>query len=95
MRVCIFYWATVKPCHNSDTQNAVQTNGDGGSIFCSMVIKYSLITHYIMTNMLIYFVLPLRVSFSRNRELKTSNFEKFFTFPDRTTDRTTDRQDFF
>ena len=48
-----------------------------------------------MTNMLIYFVLPLRVSFSRNRELKTSNFEKNFTFPDNKNFRTESQTDFF
>ena len=63
-------------------KNAVQTNGDGDSIFCPMVIKYSIITHHIMTKMLIYFVLPLVLSFSRNRQLKTSNLEKKITFPD-------------
>ena len=35
-----------------------------------------------MTKMLIYFILPLVVSFSRNRQLKTSNFVKKITFPD-------------
>ena len=62
-------------------KNAVQTNGDGRFNFCPMVLKYSILFLLIMTNMLIYFVLPLRVSFSRNRELKTSDFETFFTFP--------------
>ena len=41
-----------------------------------MVLKYSILFLFIMTNMLIYFVLPLRVSFSRNRRLKTTNFVK-------------------
>ena len=35
--------------------------------------------------MLIYFVLPLGVSFSCNRQLKTSNFVKQNTFPDEQT----------
>ena len=39
-----------------------------------------------MTKMLKYFVLPLVVSFSRNRQLKTSNFVKNVTFPDGRTD---------
>ena len=72
-------------------KNAVQTNGDGGSIFCPMVIKYSIITHHIMTKMLIYFVLPLVLSFSCNRQ---SNFEKNVMFPDGHTDTGTDRRFF-
>ena len=71
-------------------KNAVQTNGDGDSIFCPMVIKYSIITHHIMTKMLIYFVLPLWLSFSRYWQLKTSNFETNFTFPDGHRDTDTD-----
>ena len=39
-----------------------------------------------MNKILIYFVLPLAISFSRNRHLKTSNFEKNVTFPDGHTD---------
>ena len=35
-----------------------------------------------MNKMLIYFVLPLGVSFSRNQQLKTSDFVKNVTFPD-------------
>ena len=55
-------------------KNAVQTNGDGRFIFSPMVLKYSILSLLIMTEMLIYFVLPLVVSFSRNRQLKMSNF---------------------
>ena len=51
-----------------------------------MVLKYSILTLLIVTKMLIYFVLPLMVSFSRNRQLKTSDFEKNVTFPDGRTD---------
>ena len=61
-------------------KNAVQTNGDGGSNSCPMVIKYSIRSLLFMNKMLIYFVLPLEVSFSRNRQLKTSNFVKTFMF---------------
>ena len=63
-------------------KNAVQTNGDGGFIFCPIVPKFCLLTLLIMTKMLIYIFLPLMVSFSRNRQLKTSNFLKNVTFPD-------------
>merc|ERR1739842_164320 len=63
-------------------KNAIQRNGDGGFIFCPMVLKYSILTLLIVTKMLIYFVLLLMVSFSRNQQLKTSDFEKIFTFPD-------------
>ena len=45
-----------------------------------------------MDKMPIYFVLPLGVSFSRNRQLKTSNFEKNVTFPDTRTHGRMDRQ---
>ena len=69
-------------------KNAVQRNGDGGFIFCPMVLKYSILTLLIMTKMLKYFVLPLVVSFSRNRQLKKSNFEKNVTFPDKKIFRT-------
>ena len=48
-----------------------------------------------MTKMLIYFVLPLMVSFSRNRQLKTSYFEKNVTFPDGRTESGTDGHFFF
>ena len=54
-------------------KNAVQTNGDSGFIFCPMVLKYS---------MLIYYVLPIVVSFCCNRQLKTSDFVKNVTFTD-------------
>merc|ERR1739842_131683 len=67
-------------------KNAVQTNGDGGFIFCPIVPKFCLLTLLIMTKMLIYIFLPLLVSFSRNRQLKTSNFLKNVTFPDGRTD---------
>ena len=63
-------------------KNAVQTNGDGRFIFCPMVLKYSILYLLIMNKMPIYFVLPLGVSFSRNQQLKTSNFVKNVTFPD-------------
>ena len=35
-----------------------------------------------MNKMLMYFILPLIVSFRRNWQLKVSNFEKNVTFPD-------------
>ena len=63
-------------------KNAVQTNGDGGFIFVPMVLKYKILTILITTKILIYFVLPLGVSFSCNRQLKTSYFEKNVMFPD-------------
>ena len=63
-------------------KNAVQKNKDGGFIFGPIILKYSILSLLIMTKMLIYFVLPLVVSFSRNRQLKKSNFEKNVTFPD-------------
>merc|ERR1739842_133956 len=63
-------------------KNAVQTNGDGRFILCPMVLKYSILYLLIMNKMPIYFVLPLEVSLSRNRQLKTSNFVKNVTFPD-------------
>ena len=69
-------------------KNSVQKNRDGDFIFCPRVFNYRTLTLLIMTKMLIYFVLPLGVSFSRNRQLKTSNFEKNVMFPD------TDRQIF-
>ena len=71
-------------------KNGVQTNRDGGFILCPMVLKYSILTFINMTKMLIYFVLTLMVSFIRNRQLKTSNFEKIFTFPDGWTDGRTE-----
>ena len=48
-----------------------------------------------MTKMLIYFVLLLMVSFSRNQQLKTSDFEKIFTFPDGRNRSGTDGHYFF
>ena len=76
-------------------KNAVQTNGDGGFIFCPIVPKFWLLTLLIMTKMLIYLFLPLMVSFSRNRQLKTSNFFKNVTFPDGRTESGTDGHFFF
>ena len=76
-------------------KNPVQTNGDGGFIFCLMVLKYSILILLIVTKMIIYFVLAFVVSFSRNRQLKTSNFEKNITLPDTRTDRHMDRRIFF
>ena len=43
-----------------------------------------------MNKMLIYFVLSLLVSFSRNRQLKASNFKKNVNFPDTQTQAQTD-----
>ena len=48
-----------------------------------------------MTKILIYFVLPLVVSFSRNRQFKKSNFEKNVTFPDKGIFRTKAQTDRF
>ena len=63
-------------------KNAVQTNGDSRFIFCPIVLKYSILSFLIVTKMLIYFILPLGVSFSHNQQLKMSNFEENVTFPD-------------
>merc|ERR1739842_11613 len=76
-------------------KNAVQTNGDGRFIFCPIVLKYSILYLLIMNKMPIYFVLPLGVSFSRNQQLKTSNFEKNVTFPDGRNRAGTDGHYFF
>ena len=76
-------------------KNAVQTNGDGRFIFCPMVLKYSILYLLIMNKMPIYFVLPLGVSFSRNQQLKTSDFVKNVTFPDGRTESGTDGHFFF
>ena len=48
-----------------------------------------------MNKMPIYFVLPLGVSFSRNQQLKTSDFVKNVTFPDGRTESGTDGHFFF
>ena len=48
-----------------------------------------------MNKMPIYFVLPLGVSFSRNQQLKTSDFVKKNTFPDGRTESGTDGHYFF
>ena len=76
-------------------KNAVQKNKDGGFIFGPIILKYCILSLLIMTKMLIYFILPLVVSFSHNQQLKTSNFEEKITFPDTRTDIGTDRRIFF
>ena len=73
-------------------KNAVQTNKYGGFNFCLMVLKYSIVSLLITTKMLIYFVLPLVVSFSCNRQLKMSDFEKNVMYPDGHKDGHTERQ---
>ena len=52
-------------------KNAVHINGDGGFIFCPIALKYSILIILIMNKMLIYFVLPLVLSFSRIWQLTT------------------------